>query len=380
MQRKQRQEMENRGPFKIRLAAVVMAAIFSLASAEAQNLSESLVSNLQLVKTSSTASFRGLSVVDKNVVWASGSEGTVIRTLDGGKSFESLNISAAQDLDFRDIAAFNDKVAVAISAGNPAKAFRTEDGGKTWKLVYEKSHDKIFFDSMAFWNRGDTGIAFSDPIDGKLFLIQTTDGGQTWTAAKDAERPDALDGEAGFAASGTCLTVHGDQHVWIGLGGATGGDEGKSKARVAMSHDGGATWQHAITCLASSESAGVFSLVFANAKTGVAVGGDYLNPDDDSSNVAVTRDGGVTWSLAEKRPDGFRSAVDVIEKDGKRIWIATGESSGKGGIDISVDDGKTWQPVSDKAFHTAQFTPDGSTFWMTGADGRAAKIALPAAH
>ena len=144
-----------------------------------------------------------------------------------------------------------------------------------------------------------------------------------------------------------------------------------------MSHDGGATWQYATTCLASSESAGIFSLVFADRQTGVAVGGDYLNPDDDTGNVAFTDDGGVTWSLAEKRPAGFRSAVDVIEKDGKRIWIATGESSGKGGIDYSVDNGKTWQPISDSTFHTARFSPDGSTIWMTGGDGRAAKLSLP---
>jgi len=291
-----------------------------------------------------------------------------------------VKITGAENLDFRDIEAFSAKAAVAISAGNPARVYRTDDGGKNWTLAYEKSHEKVFFDSMAFWDRNDAdassssaakGIPFSDPIDGKLFLIRTNDGGQNWFTSKADERPAALDGEAGFAASGTCLTVLGDKHVWIGLGG-----DHKSKARVAMSHDGGISWQHAATCLASSESAGIFSLVFADSQTGVAVGGDYLNPDDDSSNVAITSDGGATWSLSEKRPAGFRSAVDVIEKNGMRIWMTTGESSGKGGIDYSTDDGKTWQSVSNSKFHTAQFSLDGSTCWMTGADGRAAKIVL----
>ncbi len=361
------------------VASLLIGGLVLTATCAAQDLSDVFAGRLQQVETNSEASFRGLSVVSSDIVWASGSGGTVIRTTDGGKSFEAVNIPGAEDLDFRDIEAFSEKVAVAISAGNPAKAYRTEDGGKNWTLVYEKSHEKVFFDSMAFWNAQDAnssnGIAFSDPIDGKLFLIRTSDGGRTWTAPKGDERPAALEGEAGFAASGTCLTVLGEKHVWIGLGGKTGGDDEKSKARVAMSHDGGATWQHANTCLASSESAGIFSLVFADSKTGVAVGGDYLDPKDDSGNVAITSDGGVTWSHAEKRPDGFRSAVDVVEKNGKRIWITTGESSGKGGIDYSIDDGKTWQPVTDSPFHTARFSPDGSTCWMTGADGHAAKMA-----
>ena len=360
------------------VASLLIGGLVLTVTCAAQDLSDVFAGSLRQVKTDSEASFRGLSVVSSDIVWASGSGGNVIRTTDGGKSFEAVNIPDAEDLDFRDIEAFSAKVAVAMSAGNPAKAYRTEDGGKNWTLVYEKSHEKVFFDSMAFWNAQDAdsrkGIAFSDPIAGKLFMIRTSDGGRTWTATNDDERPAALKGEAGFAASGTCLTVHGEKHVWIGLGGKTGGDDGQSKARVAMSHDGGATWQHANTCLASSESAGIFSLVFADSKTGVAVGGDYLDPKEDSGNVAITSDGGVTWSLAEKRPDGFRSAVDVVEKNGKRIWITTGQSSGNGGIDPSVDNGFTWQTISDAMFHTAKFSPDGSTAWFTGADGAAAVL------
>ncbi len=44
-----------------------------------------------------TASFRGLSVVNEKVVWASGTDGTVIRTIDGGKTWNVMTIPALKN-------------------------------------------------------------------------------------------------------------------------------------------------------------------------------------------------------------------------------------------------------------------------------------------
>ena len=129
------------------------------------------------------AGFRGLSVVSEKIVWASGTEGTVIRTLDAGKTWSVMTVAGAEKLDFRGIRAFDDKTAVIISSGPAEKGeahiYRTADGGKSWKQVLEEKRAGIFFDAVAFWDR-QHGIVLSDPVDGKFALFTTSDGGASW--------------------------------------------------------------------------------------------------------------------------------------------------------------------------------------------------------
>ena len=61
---------------------------------------------------------------------------------------------------------------------------------------------------MDFWPDGEHGIAFGDPIDGRMTLIKTDDGGNTWHDVPFEERPEVPDGVHAFAASGTCLRTH----------------------------------------------------------------------------------------------------------------------------------------------------------------------------
>ena len=156
------------------------------------------------------ASLRGLCVVDNNVVWASGTGGTVIRTSDGGENWLNVSVAEAGELDFRDIQAFDAKRAVILSAGQPARVYKTVDGGESWKKVFEHPNEKSFFDALSFWDQKH-GIAMSDPIDGHVLLIETLDGGATWKELPLANRPKILRGEGGFAASGTNMIVFGDR-------------------------------------------------------------------------------------------------------------------------------------------------------------------------
>ncbi|MEM8678384.1 MAG: M14 family zinc carboxypeptidase [Planctomycetota bacterium] len=311
------------------------------------------------------ASLRGLSVPSAEVAWASGTGGTVIRTEDGGTTWQEVGVEAARECDFRDIAAFNAREAVVISAGTPARVYRTEDGGQSWVQAYAHEDPRVFFDAFAFWTP-ERGIAFSDPLDGRLFLIQTKDGGRTWTELPVKQRPEVLEGEAGFAGSGTCLAVTGDQEVLIGLGGAIP----SGQARVLRSSDGGETWTAVETPLKADEGAGVFSLAFANPSHGVAVGGNYLQPDDHTANLAITRDGGVSWYRPTGDPPaGYRSAVAAIRHADQITFIAVGAD----GCDYSVDLGESWRPFGERGFHAVATAPDGTAVWFVGADGSVAK-------
>src|SRR3954464_625472 len=83
-----------------------------------------------------TARLRGLSVVNERVAWASGSGGSVLRTIDGGETWERTPITGAEAFDFRDIEAFDGKTAYALSIGEgeSSRIYKTEDGGTSWKL------------------------------------------------------------------------------------------------------------------------------------------------------------------------------------------------------------------------------------------------------
>lgn len=323
------------------------------------------ITDIQWVtQTSGTsASFRGISAVSSTLAWASGSQGTYSLTSDGGATWFSYTVPNATSLDFRDVHAVDANVAYLISAGTPAKIYKTIDAGKHWAEQYSNDNPEVFYDAMAFWD-AENGIAFSDPVDGSFLIIKTTDGGKTWNRVPPENIPPSLPGEAGFAASGTCLTVQGDSNVWFGTGG--------SAARVFCSTDRGDTWTTAETPIHSgSPSTGIFSLAFRDAKHGVAVGGDYRNPQETKNNAAITTDGGVTWILTEESPPaGFRSCVAYIPHTNPPVLVSVGTS----GSDISFDDGWTWTSLDTVGYHAIGFTKSGDTGWAVGGEGRIAKL------
>jgi len=212
-------------------------------------------------------SFRGLSVINRNVAWVSGTGGTVLRTVDGGKSWQNISVPEMNKTDFRDITGFDTHTAIVMGIDKPARFFKTTNGGKTWSLIYYDDREGVFFDGMSFWNK-KYGIAFSDPVGGHHLLIRTTDGGNTWQDVPLKNIPEKLDPEFGFAASGTGIPVAGRNTVWLGMGG--------TKSRVFKSEDGGLHWTVAETPLVhGGQSTGIYSLCFKDKKIGIAVGGDY---------------------------------------------------------------------------------------------------------
>jgi photosystem II stability/assembly factor-like uncharacterized protein len=280
------------------------------------------------VSVPTTSSLRGLSVVSDKVVWASGTGGTVIRTVNGGKTWSVMKVAGAENLDFRGIHAFNTDTAVIIGSGpaekGQARIYRTIDGGKSWSQAYEQKTPGIFFDAVAFWDRKH-GIVLSDPVAGHFALFKTDDAGLTWKQVPSSTIPPALPNEGAFAASNSCLTVQGKANVWFATGGA-------SVARVFRSKDRGRSWSVSETPMhPANASSGIFSLAFAGAKGGVAVGGDYQHPESSNlPNVLQTSDGGETWRAAlPTDPAGVYLSSVAVDRLGifvagiKGLWIST---------------------------------------------------------
>jgi photosystem II stability/assembly factor-like uncharacterized protein len=316
----------------------------------------------ELLKVETSASFRGLSVVSDRVIWASGTRGTVIRSADGGATWQVDSIPGAATMDLRAIHARSPLVAhVAATAG---RIWRTTDGGKSWSLRYQSADTTMFLDAITFFDDA-RGMALGDPMGGRFVILVTADGGETWNEAPAASRPAALDGEAAFAASGTSLVVAGSRLGWLGTGG--------SAARVFRTVDAGATWTAALSAIPPrAGSGGVFSVAFADPMHGIVVGGDYERADSSNGTAALTSDGGITWQPATRFPRGYRSGVALrrINQD-DLIAVAVGTT----GSDVSRDGGLTWSPLDGTAFNAVQFAPSGVAF-AVGARGRVARLLI----
>lgn len=298
-----------------------------------------------------TARLRGVSAVSDRVAWASGADSTVLRTTDGGATWKKLSVTT-DTLDFRDIDALDARTAYVLSIGNgPAsRIYKTTDAGATWTLQFKNDDPKAFYDAMSFWDRNH-GIVVGDSIDGQFCIMTTENGGRTWVRIPASALPPALENEGAFAASGTNIAVVGKSHAWIGTGaGAT--------ARVLHTADRGRTWQIAETPLVAGASAGIFSLAFRDAKHGIVVGGDYKKENEANDNLAVTDDGGVTWTLI-KGLSGFRSVVAYLPEvpSGPMAGTLAGKliAVGPSGADYSTDDGRTWTALAGQGFDTLSF-------------------------
>jgi photosystem II stability/assembly factor-like uncharacterized protein len=305
--------------------------------------------------TGSAASLRGVSAVNAQVVWASGTAGTYLITSDGGATWRTAKVPGAERLDFRGVWAFDKNTAflVSIGTGDQSRIYKTTDSGANWTLLFTNPDAKGFFDGIAFWDR-DHGIVAGDPVDGHTVIFTTEDGGQHWERQQTTP---AAGSEGAFAASNTSLALSGKHEVWLGT----------TAAHVLHSKDNGRTWTSAQTPIRNdSGNAGVFSVAFSDPLHGIAVGGDYSKAADPLNNIAITTDGGQTWTApAGQPPAGFRSAVAYVSD--KKIWIASGPS----GSDISLDNGATWKQFDATGYNAIGFLSSG-TGWAVGPRGRIA--------
>jgi photosystem II stability/assembly factor-like uncharacterized protein len=308
-------------------------------------------------QTSGTnASLRGVHAVDAQIVWVSGTSGTYVATTDGGATWQAAQVPGAEKLDFRAAWAFDSNTAylLSIGTGDQSRIYRTDDAGARWKLLFTNPDAKGFFDGIAFWDRSH-GIIAGDAVDGRTTIFTTADAGATWQRQSS---PEAIGNEGAFAASNTSLALFGAHEVWLGT----------TAARVLHSPDNGRTWTAAATPIRHDGSgAGIFSVAFRDPLHGIAVGGDYTKPAESRDNIAVTTDGGKTWTAPSGTPPaGFRSAVAWLP--GAKTWITTGTS----GSDVSADDGSSWKQFDSTGYNAAAFVSN-SAGWAVGPRGRIAK-------
>jgi photosystem II stability/assembly factor-like uncharacterized protein len=351
-----------------------------------------------------TASLRGIDSVDGNVAWASGTEGTVLKTTDGGAHWSKCAVPDGDKdgatLDFRGVQAFDADTAIVMASGPGVKSriYKTTDGCKIWMLAFTNPEKEGFYDALLFVDR-QHGLVLGDPahgdprinpVEGGYFTFRirvTHDQGKTWVPVTDpeVEQPgknlQPLGGEAFFAASNSSMAFK-DGRLWVATSHnrilrrslqADGFESGYcAGAMDPFSRSCGIPWmdlQISSAPLAKgSVSAGTFSVAFRNDTTGITVGGDYTRANDSTSTAAYTLNGGLNWTAAKTPPHGYRSTVQWGES--VHAWITAGTN----GSDISRDDGRTWQPLDNGNWNALSLP------FIVGPKGRIARLnpdALP---
>jgi photosystem II stability/assembly factor-like uncharacterized protein len=296
--------------------------------------------------SNTTADLRGIHAVDGNVAWASGTNGTVMETIDGGATWRACAIPPdAEKLDFRGVQALDAKTAIVMSSGKGdlSRLYKTTDGCRTWKLIFTDPDPEGFFDCIRMSGKG--GILLGDPVRNRFAVFETADDGATWI--RDERRGLSIKGRpiAAFAASNS-VVAHFPSGYMRGF--VTGGAGGAFLVERWSSNN----WSmNEIPVGSSSESSGVFSLGMRFTKPRctdcdhpsdyffIAVGGDYAKPIENSRTAAWSTDLGKSWTVSSTLPRGYRSAV-AYDAGGK-MWITVGPN----GTDVSTDDGKNWRAL-----------------------------------
>ncbi len=312
------------------------------------------------VLTSGTkTSLRGLSVVNNDILWASGSNGTVARSVDGGKTFTWLTVTGYEQRDFRDVEAFDSSTAIIMAVAEPAIILKTKDGGKSWKKVFEDTTKGMFLDAMDFY--GKKGIVVGDPINGKVFEASTKNKGDSWVIGSS----DSLKaGEAFFAASGTNIKLHKFVgHLFYTIM-VTGGEYSEFISSIAG--------KAKLPLKQGKESTGANSIDCSETNYCIIVGGDFANDKDTTGNCTIATFQNsdqikFDFSHPQTPPHGYRSCVEFINQN---KFITCGTS----GVDISNDGGNSWTLISSESFHVCQKARNGTSVFLAGKDGRIAKL------
>jgi len=369
-----------------------LARVLVFTSFTATLVSAQATSPWVMQESGTTAGLRGIDTVNGIVAWASGTGGTVLRTVDGGAHWLKCTVpDASMDgatLDFRGVQAWDAQTAIVMSSGpgDKSRLYKTSDGCKTWTLLFKNPDSpEGFFDS--FWLNGSSGMLLGDPVRGELVVFKTENGGKSWKS--DEHDGLILKGHsaAAFAASNSCI-ARGNRLFAQGI--VTGGKDGAmlftrlNYPDFDKSHGVVGKWkwkEHGwktvpIPIAAGTESAGAFAISYRYPITSgickdcgfgensrlLAVGGDYRKANESTGTAAWSADGGDQWTASARPPHGFRSSVQW--SDELRVWITVGTN----GSDVSRDDGKMWQPIDDGDWNALSLP------FVVGPKGRVARL------
>ncbi len=312
-------------------------------------------------------SLRGLSIPNEKTIWASGSNGSIAKSVDGGQHFEWMSVAGYTNRDFRAIHAWNEQEAIIVAIASPGIILKTFDGGLSWKKVFENTDSALFLDAIYF--KEGHGLVIGDPVNHIPFMISSNDYGENWIQMESSYFKDSiLNGESFFASSNSNLTQVGNDVFFV---------SGGLKSRLWINGS-----PNILPIIQGANSTGANSIdISPDLKNIIIVGGDYKNDTVSDKNIVVydintkTKSSGSNYKMIPilsqyniiKKPFGYKSSVKFVDNI---IAIACGTS----GVDISKDKGKSWTIISKESFHVVQKQPNTKKVFLAGKGGRIAYL------
>jgi photosystem II stability/assembly factor-like uncharacterized protein len=318
--------------------------------------------HIDILTADTKTSLRGLSVVTDNILWVSGSHGTIGRSSNGGKNWKWLVVKGFEKTEFRDIEAFDANTAIIMAAGKPAYILKTIDGGDSWKVVYENKTKGMFLDAMDF-PIPRLGMVIGDPVNGKIFMARTEDNGNTWQEIPDQSKLAVDSGEAFFAASGSNVRLFANDEYFM----VSGGKRSRLITKTGVVD---------LPILQGKESTGANSIdIFDNgmpdepSQRMIIVGGDFAADSSSHQNCLYSHNGGKSWNAPRIPPHGYRSCAEFLSK---KDILACGLT----GVDYSADGGRTWKLISREGFNVCRIAKIGTTIYLAGNGGKIGRISM----
>ena len=321
--------------------------------------------SIKILTQKKGVSVRALDVPNLNTIWASGSKGSIAKSVNGGTDFEWMQVKGYETRDFRSIHAWDDKQAIIVAVAAPAIILKTKDGGTSWYKVYENADTLMFLDAIHFKDASN-GLVVGDPISNHIFLLSTVDKGEHWNEIPSSYFKTPLEkGEAFFASSGSNIAQLSKEDFLV---------SGGLRSRLWIN---GLAMD--IPILQGGTSTGANSMAISpNGNNIMIVGGDFMKDTSrlqnavglklfikPNSNQKWQSEKIPYWKIDELAglPNGYRSGVEYITNT---ILIACGTS----GVDISMNKGKSWDLISTESFHVVRKQPTTKAFFLAGGGGR----------
>lgn len=336
--------------------------------------SQAQIFELEMLSSTVPTNLRGLCPLDAQTVWVCGNNGHIGKTTNGGANWQWFTPNTYEKSDFRDVYAFDAQTAIVMASGTPAIILRTADGGLTWQEVFKSEDSAVFLDGVDFWD--DThGICVGDWVDKNPYYLETLDQGKTWERINGYESEDEGSKEhmASFAASGTCIrTVNIDDEQGVLVAVASG--KGKHGLLYFTLEYGFTDYEfYEVPYASTAASQGIFSLCIDTVQKVVWIaGGDYAQPTLGYSGYSGFDDG--DFYLTTSQPSGYRSCIEQFMNNDVSMVIACGLN----GADISIadPDNAQWKSISRVPLNTAITSKKGNTVFLCGPQGTIYRLAV----
>jgi photosystem II stability/assembly factor-like uncharacterized protein len=343
--------------------------------------------NWKQLNSHTNANLLSISAIDKDTIYVSGQDLSLLKTTDGGNNWITLREGSYGSRNTSKVLFVNSKVGFLLGDGME-EFFKTTDSGKTWiKQQVDYNFQGV---TSLFFASADTGYA-SIGYGMSGTVLKTTDGGETWVTKNipinwPLNSLVFTDKQTGYMVGnmGNILKTEDAGETWQILNEFPSNLTNNNlisvdfinqkigfivgSTEILKTTDCGKHWE-----VIAHSAFDLRSVSFIDSIHGICVGGDWLH---DFSGIITTSNGGMNWNERSLTiTDRYISKIKFLNEDtGYIVGGNTGTYSGF--IFKTTDEGNTWLAINtgiDNYWISDLSLPDDNTIYLVGQSGQILK-------